>query len=300
MIKYIYKQSLDKLNFDILIKVSEYLEINDIVNLSLTNKKFNYLFNYILKRIYNKDNVCRLFQDYYDLIIIDNETKNIFNYKSYMFLNSINILKENNYFFISKVYLNEISHCELLPESGYLKFYIGPKIKQKVKFENAFPSMYFNNIYHAKLIYKNNNKEYKYKKIKDIIYKNRKYITIIKKKTLPLSYFRDIYIKNNINEYDEEKVYPYKFSNNYLFGPATYYESNPVDEITTFNYHNELYYNDYILLASFDPKYIFPYDVTNEMISFVIRKSELQKIKNNNIKKILFNNVYVVYNNILK
>lgn len=272
------KKNLNDLDFHVLNIICKNLEIQDIINLRLVNKKFYNIFDYIIKNIKH----IGLFHNYYDIKIINKKDKNYYNIKSYMFYNSINIFKENGYFFICKIYLNEIDYCNLLPSKGYLKFFLGPKIRQKFK-EDNIPSFYFENIYHGKIIYK------KKEKIKDQKYKkiyNRKYIIIRNNKTLPLSHMRRLYIKENKEEKDI-----YKFSDNYLFGPSTYYENDPLDEIKTFKFCNKEYDDDFILLATFNPKNIFSNnEITKEMISFVIRKEHLKNLD-------FDNNVFVIYNN---
>lgn len=127
-----YINRLDKINTDILLKISSYLDVKDIINLSLVSKNFYYLFNYVLKNIYNKNNIYNLLHDYYEIILISNENQKYFKTKSYMFFNSI--FKEDGYFFISKIYLDEVDYCEFLPYKGYLKFYIGEKINENINF----------------------------------------------------------------------------------------------------------------------------------------------------------------------
>lgn len=150
---------------------------------------------------------------------------------------------------------------------------------------------YFNNIYYAKIVYKNKNKN---NNNKNLIYKNRKYISIRKNKTLNLSYIRDLYI--NSNNIKKEKKYPYKFSENYLFGPETYYEDKPIETLKKFLNYIQKNNEELILIATFDPKLIFPKnEVTEEMISFFIMKSDLEKLKNIKTDKYVFNDVYIVY-----
>lgn len=272
-------KNLNNLDFYVLSIICKYLEIQDIINLKLVNKKFYNIFNFLIKKM----EYIRLFHNYYDIKIIDKKDKKYYNPKSYMFSNSINIFKEDGYFFICKIYLDEIDYCNILPNKGYLKFFIGPKIRQKFKDDNN-TSFYFENIYKGKIIY---NKDVNVKKnyLKSLY--NRKYIIIRNNKTLPLSYMKRLYEKKNNNN----KKDIYKFSNNYLFGPSTYYINDPIDEIKTFNFCNNECYDDFILLATFDPKNIFyNKENTNEMISFLIRKKHLENLE-------FDNNVFVVYDN---
>lgn len=291
-----YINLLDKIGSDILLEISSYLDVKDIINLSLVSKNFYYIFYYVLKKIYNKNNIYDLLHDYYEIILISSENQKYFKNKSYMFFNSI--FEDDGYFFISKIYLNEIGNCDFLPNKGYLKFYIGENINESIKFKNNnLPSFlvdlykeYFNNIYYAKIVYKNkiNNNN------KNLIYRNRKYISIRKNKTLDLSYVRDLYI--NSNNIKKEKKYPYKFSENYLFGPETYYEDKPIEILKKFLNYNQKNNEELILIATFDPKLIFPYNkITEEMISFFIMKSDLEKLKNIKTDKYVFTDVYVVY-----
>lgn len=49
-----------------------------------------------------------------------------------MFYNSINPFKNDEYFFICKLYLDELIGCSLLPTYGVIKFYLGPKIRDNI------------------------------------------------------------------------------------------------------------------------------------------------------------------------
>lgn len=274
----------NKLYFDILLIIIEKMEIKDIINFSLTNIRIKKICDYFINNYYNKNKFTSFMQDYHDIKIIDKNTKNIFNTKSYMFYNSINPFKHNGYLFICKIYLDEIEYNDYLPKKGFLKFYLGNEIIQKIKIDLDIPSFYFNNIYNAKIIY---NDIIEDKNRFKILCKNRKYIKIIKSKTFPLSYMRDLYIKKDIINNEGEI---YKFSNNYLLGPSTYSEEDPIQEIISFKFYNKEYEQDWMVLATFDPRNIFiNNEVTDEMISFVIRKKDLKR-KN-------FNNVFVIYNN---
>lgn len=266
---------------EILIIIFDYLEYEDSYNLSLINKTAYVIYDYYN----NSKNMYPLFHEYHNLRIIDNETRSLFNTRSYMFNNSINIFKDNKYFFLCKIYLDEIYNCNYFQnnKNGYLKFYKGLYKLDKY-------------IYSAKIEYKNKNRE-KEKKHKFIY--NRKYILISRFKTLPLSDIREIYIKKNIdnliNNHNNDILSRNEIiSNKYLFGPPTYFEINPINEIK--NYENKKYneiHDDWIVIATFDPNIILPNDeITNEMISFVIRKKHLNEMN--------FDKVYIVYNNIKK
>lgn len=260
--------------------IFDYLEFKDSYNLSLINKK-----SYVVYDDYiNSKHQNPLLNEYYNLRIISNETRSFFNTKSYMFHNSINIFRDK-YFFLCKIYLDEIYNCNYFPKDkkGYLKFYKGIYKLDK-------------NIYSAKIEYKNKNiKEDKNLKF---MY-NRKYILISRFKTLPLSDIRELYIKKNIDnliENHNNNILSRNeiFSKKYLFGPPTYFECNPIDEIKL--YENKKYnkiHDDWIVIATFDPDIILPNDeITNEMISFVIRKKHLKEMK--------FDKVYIIYNNVKK
>lgn len=285
------KTNFEDISFEIILNISEYLGINDIINLTLVNKKLYKIFNIVLIELYK--NNC-LLKDYYDIIYVDKKTKNNFNVKSYMLFNQIKPFikeKQDKYLFICKIYLDEIKDCDHLPNEGSLKFYMGPKIDHTYVDENGI-SIKFKNIFKAKIVYKNET-NYNKKNIGNILY-NRKYIIIKKLKTLPLSYMRNLYFKNNININNEEqdKNCIYKFSNNYLFGPSTYHnlDYDPVDEITLFDTINNNYYTEWILNATFNPSIVLPDNqITNEMISFVIRKKDLKECN--------FNDVFVIYEN---
>lgn len=259
----------DKIPHDILLLIFDYLDFEDAYNLSLMDKNTYILYDYYINNKYK--NKPELYE-YYNIRVINNETHKIFDTKSYMFFNSVNPFKNHNYFFICKIYLDEIYNCGYFPKIGYLKFYLGLNKKH-------------GNIYDAKIIYKNKNT----KKAKNkLLISGRKYIIISRLKTLPLSDMRELDIENNIDNlienHDNIINRNEKFSNNYLFGPPTYYKSNPIDEIKLYENHD-----DWIVIATFDPSIIFPNnEITNEMISFVIRKKDLKEMN--------FSNVSVIYN----
>lgn len=184
------KTNFEDISFEIILNISEYLGINDIINLTLVNKKLYKIFNIVLIELYK--NNC-LLKDYYDIIYVDKKTKNNFNVKSYMLFNQIKPFikeKQDKYLFICKIYLDEIKDCDHLPNEGSLKFYMGPKIDHTYVDENGI-SIKFKNIFKAKIVYKNET-NYNKKNIGNILY-NRKYIIIKKLKTLPLSYMRNLY-----------------------------------------------------------------------------------------------------------
>lgn len=266
-----------KIPNEVLLIIFDYLETKEAYNLSLINKNAYIVYDYYI----NTKNINNpLLYEYYNIRIINNETQTFFKTKSYMFVNFINPFKNNNYFFICKIYLHEIYNCNYFPKNGYLKFYLGL---------NKLDT----NIYSAKIIYKNKNTNGSKNKILTL---NRKYILISRFKILPISDMRELYIKKNINNLIENHNNNIinrneKFSNNYLFGPPTYFEYNPIDEIKRYEKQkfNKIH-DDWIVIATFDPNIILPNnEITNEMISFVIRKIHLNEMK--------FDNVYVVYNN---
>lgn len=123
--------NIKNINNDIILHIIDFLEIMDIVNLSLINRRFCYLCNHILNLRY-KNNFW--LEDYYEIIEIDKKIKKEFNIKSYMFNKFSNISKNNNYFFICKIYLEEIIYLYEIkkikfPEKGSLEFYLGPQKK---------------------------------------------------------------------------------------------------------------------------------------------------------------------------
>lgn len=255
--------NIKNINNDIILHIIEYLEIIDIVNLSLINRRFCYLCNYILKMRY-KNNI--LLEEYYEIIKIDKKTRKEFNIKSYMFGKFPNPFKNDDYFFICKIYLNEIIYLDQInnfkyfPEKGYLEFYLGPPKN--------------NNIYFSKIIYKNNDEKHKNHKKYNFL-KFRKYIMVKNLKTFPISYMRELYIKENLDNIinnDDNNIIKRneRFSNNYFFGPPTFYEENPIDEIKL--YEN---YDDWINIATFNPIFLNN-KFTNEMLTFVIRESDLK------------------------
>lgn len=61
------KTKSDNLFFYILMIISKYLDIQNIINLKLVNKKLYNIFNYIIKKL----KYIKLFHIYYDIKIID-------------------------------------------------------------------------------------------------------------------------------------------------------------------------------------------------------------------------------------
>lgn len=271
---------LNNIPYEIIIKIIYYLDDIDIKNFLFCDKYLHEFYNnfHLYKYLkYNSKN-NRFKKEYYDMKIID---KNKYPYiKSYMFSNSLNIFEGTKYFFICKIYLDELSICNILPDTGSIKLYLGINNEK--------------NIYPAKIIYKKNVKKSK----KYIIYQ-RKYFIINKDYCLPFSNMRCSYIKNNLSTLlqnnDDVILNNEKFSNKYLFGHQTYYEEDPM-KIISRKYKE----SEWILFATFDPEIIFPLNrVSKEMISFFISKNDLDKINDVNIKKIKIN-TFAIYNDIVE
>lgn len=112
-----------------------------------------------------------------------------------------------------------------------------------------------------------------------------------KKYSLPLSYMRDIYTEKNMlmlsNDDNNVVRKNEKFCDKYLFGNQTYQHNSPIKIINQIPKQRS---NDWMVILTLDPSYIFPArEITGEMISFVIKKKDLVKLS--------FNNVYAIYNN---
>lgn len=265
------------LSTEIIIKILHNIDNDvDIKNLLITNKEFYKLYYFLfeikfIERLKNKE-LKTLFSEYYEIKEIN---KKIYPYiKSYMFYNSINPFKNHDYFFICKLYLDELVGCPHLPTYGVIKFYLGPKIRE--------------NIFSAKVKYI---KEIKKKITNIVIKKNRNYIIMNKKYSLPLSYMRELYTEKNFfmlsNDDNQVVRKNEKFCDKYLFGNQTYQHNNPIKIINQIPKQRS---NDWMVILTLDPSYIFPTkEITGEMISFVIKKKYLEELS--------FNNVYAIYNN---
>lgn len=197
-----------------------------------------------------------------------------------MFSNSLNIFRETKYFFICKIYLDELIDCDYLPKNGTIKIYLG--------IENE------KNIYPSKIIYNKNTK-----KSKNYIIHQRKYFVMNKFYCLPLSCMRRTYIKSNLEKLvkDNDNVITNneKFSDKYLFGYPTYYYEDPLKIISKKNKNDE-----WVVFATFDPTIIFPSNrVSQEMISFFITKKDLYKINDVNTQKLKIN-TFAIYNDIIE
>jgi hypothetical protein len=263
----------DNLPIEILSKIIYYINNDvDIKNFLTCNKSlykvFSILFSYKVLEKSNIKNLIVLAKEYYDIKEVDKKTYP--NVKSYMFSNSF---KNNGYFFICKIYLDELIGCKYLPSEGYIKIYLGSLIED--------------NIYSAKIKYKKCNKK---PKNNYILKKGRKYILINKGYCLPFSHMRNLYIEKNLTilaiNNDPIVDNNEKFSHKYLFGFQTYYENDPIQIINEIDNQKS---NDWIAIATFNPNYIFQKkDISKEMITFIIKESD--------IKKLNFNNVFAIYN----
>lgn len=270
---------LNKVPPEIIFKIIYYLNDDiDIKNLLFCDKHFYELYNYFHLYKYFKYNIKnnKFKKEYHEIKIIDK--KKYPHIKSYMFSNSLNIFKENKYFFICKIYLDELVECDYLPKSGTIKIYLGIE-----KEENIYPS---------KIIYNKNSK-----KSKNYITNQRKYFVMNKFYCLPLSHMRHSYIESNFAKLflDNDDVISNneKFSDKYLFGYQTYYEEDPMKIISKKNKKDE-----WVVFATFDPNIFFPSNrVSQEMVSFFITKKDLYKINDINTQKLKIN-TFAIYNDI--
>lgn len=126
---------LNNIPYEIIIKIIYYLDDIDIKNFLFCDKYLHEFYNnfHLYKYLkYNSKN-NRFKKEYYDMKIID---KNKYPYiKSYMFSNSLNIFEGTKYFFICKIYLDELSICNILPDTGSIKLYL---VINNEKFSNKY------------------------------------------------------------------------------------------------------------------------------------------------------------------
>lgn len=281
--------NINKLPREIINKIIYYIDNDiDIINFLKCNKKTYssyYLSLYKINKS-NLKNIIILTKEYYEFKNINK--KEYPNIKSYMYNNSLNPFKKSNYVFICKIYLDELIECNFLPKKGVIKIYLG------------INKIY--DIYPTQIIYL---KDYEKQKINDKIQKKinvfknqRKYFIINKSYSLPLSYMRMLYIDKNLTTlaFNNDPVIENneKFSSKYLFGYQTYYEKDPIKIINDTPQKS----NDWTIFATFDPKYIFPKnEISKEMVSFIIRKKDLDFLNKSNVDKLKIN-TFAIYDNL--